>query len=450
MKNVLQRLLSLGTSEDLHTYRSHQIRIFNWFNIFGFIAAVIRLVYIIISPVEYTTLTMLVNILPVLLCLSMGVCMYFKRVYLAAAISFFLFSPVFFVVYAATLDSSIAMFLLLYFIFPFFFLQKTAYIIAAFTLTATSFLLVYIGDDLGLLFYSHDFYTFDITLACINFTTSIIFIFTCLYSIRDMVISYQRNISKKKKELQKLNAVKDKLFSIISHDLRSPIAATAQFLELLKETEMNKAEFDYYLSELGTTVENTRDMMDKLLTWSKSHMNTGVIKADNIPVREVVDASVLFVKRQAEAKSITISNEVNDQYCAIADKDMTNIIIHNLLVNAIKFTHHGGIVKIHSVKTADGKLSVRVSDNGVGIPATTQHRILGSEFYTTIGTAKEKGSGLGLKMCQDLAVKNNAQLSFESTEGKGSTFSLDLPLLKISIPVTSWQETIVNLKYAVA
>jgi signal transduction histidine kinase len=449
MKKFLQRLLSLGISDEMHTYRSCQIRIFNWFNIFGFVAGVIRLAYIIASPVEYTMLTVLVNILPVVLCLSMGVCMYFKRVYLAASISFFVFSPVFFIVYAATLDSSIAMFLLLYFIFPFFFLQKTSYIIGAFTLTAVCFLLVYIGDDLGLLFYSQDFYAFDLTLACINLTTSIIFIFTCLYSIRDMVISYQRNISRKRKELQKLNAVKDKLFSIISHDLRSPIASTAQFLELLKETEMNKEDFHYYLSELGITVENTREMMDKLLTWSRTHMNSGVIKTDNIAVREVVDASILFVKRQAETKNITIINEVNEQYCAIADKDITGIIIHNLIANAVKFSRPGENVTINAVKTTDGRLAIRVSDEGVGIPASMQHRILGTEFYTTIGTAKEKGSGLGLKMCQDLAAKNNAQLSFESIEGKGSTFSLSLPLLRISLPADSYKETI-TMRYAVA
>jgi two-component system, sensor histidine kinase and response regulator len=450
MKKLLQRLLSFGTSGDLRTYKARQIRIFNWFNIYGFLVAIVRLVYMMFSSVEYTALTILVNSLPIFLCLLMGVCMYLKRTILATVISFCLFPSTFFLMYAATLDYSVAMFLLLYFIFPFFFLQKPLHILGSFIFTATSFLLINIGDKFGLLFYKQDFYSFDLTLASINFATSIIFIFICLYSIRGMVFSYQKKLADKKKELKKLNAVKDKLFSIISHDLRSPMASTAQFLDLLKETEMGKEEFDFYLSELKATVDNTREMMDKLLTWSSSQMHDEGVRTESIPVRELVDATILFIRQRADAKNITVLNDVNEHYCAVADRDITGIILHNLLANAVKFTRDGGTVTIHAVKTPEAKLSIRVSDNGVGIPADMQHRVLGNEFYTTIGTAKEKGSGLGLKMCQDLAIKNNAQLCFESVEGKGSIFFLNLPLLRVSIPNSYTEQAVGNLHYAVA
>ncbi|MEO8405807.1 MAG: hypothetical protein ABI480_14470, partial [Chitinophagaceae bacterium] len=199
MKTILHKLARIGLREDLNPYEAKRIQVFNYSNLFGFIASLTRIIYISFFSVNrYTELTILVNMLPLVLCIVMGTCMYYQKYKTATYLSFLCFPPVILMMYVSTLDSSVSFFLILYFVFPFFFLNRPKNIIAAFMITVCCYLMVQFAGTFHLLFYSDSFYKYDAGLNYIDIGLSLTFIFSSLYAIKFMVWAYQQSISKKK------------------------------------------------------------------------------------------------------------------------------------------------------------------------------------------------------------------------------------------------------------
>ncbi len=242
----------------------------------------------------------------------------------------------------------------------------------------------------------------------------------------------QLQISKNK--LKELNAMKDKLFSVIAHDLRSPVSGQKALTELILEqyddlSDFKRKELLASLSESSTALFN---LLHNLLEWSKSQ--SGKITANRKKIDLSTEFAPLFkeLEIQAAQKKIKLKNNIPEYCIAFADPNMTETILRNLISNAIKFTHEKGRIEINDGQTTiNGKNYRRVSvtDNGTGISEERINDIFMPEKNnSTTGTANEKGTGLGLLLCKEFIELQGGKIFVESTPGKGSTFSFTLPL----------------------
>jgi PAS domain S-box-containing protein len=231
-------------------------------------------------------------------------------------------------------------------------------------------------------------------------------------------------------ELKVSNDAKDKLFSIISHDLRSPFNSILGFLNLLSEQydDFSEDERKSFILDLKKSSENTFILLENLLTWSRTQTGGIKVKAVHFDLAEVVDKQFEVLKNIADLKNINITNHVSHDINVYADKDMVKTILINLTNNAIKFTRPGGIINVNAA-IMDNDVKISVEDNGVGIEGSVLEDLFKPDkSHLTLGTSKEKGTGLGLLICKEFTERNNGKIWAESVPGNGSTFFFTLPL----------------------
>lgn len=244
--------------------------------------------------------------------------------------------------------------------------------------------------------------------------------------INALLLRHQEEMEKRSEELERLNQVKDKFFSIISHDLRSPINALSGLLDLLDKGAVKPEELPNHLTELKVRFNHTRTLLNNLLDWTLLQMDKLNLQATKIDLHRIVEENIQLLGA-VQTKQIELINDIKPQTIAFADSNTTNLVIRNLMTNAIKFTNDGGRVLIGAEDKGKNWV-VYVKDNGVGM-AQDVLRILFDKTapYTTRGTANEKGTGLGLILCKEFVEKNGGTIWVNSEEGKGSTFFFTLP-----------------------
>ena len=234
-------------------------------------------------------------------------------------------------------------------------------------------------------------------------------------------------------ELKSLNASKDKLLSQISHDLRSPFNSLLGFSEILttEYDTLTKFEIQEYLQAIYEASKNLFGMITNLLHFSRFQMGRMEYSPVNLKLLRIINKCLSLLKGNAIKKQINISLEVDKDVEVFADEDMLVSIIQNLISNAIKFTENSGTVKV-AVKLTKGNeyADISVSDSGIGISRENLKKIFSEKFYSTPGTDKEFGTGLGLILVKEFIEKHNGNLQVESAPGKGSTFHFTLPLAK--------------------
>jgi PAS domain S-box-containing protein len=236
-------------------------------------------------------------------------------------------------------------------------------------------------------------------------------------------------------ELKELNASKDKFFSIIAHDLRSPFHGLLGLTNILNydQNNLSPEEVKNYLKEVHNSTSNLYSLIENLLDWARIQtgrlpFNPGAVNAYLI-VEEVKEILQNFIK----LKSINIKNELTKKTIVYADEDMIRSLLQNLLSNAIKFTNNGGSVRVYAEKINDDKLLFNVEDNGVGINEEVLTKLFKiDQNITTQGTNKEKGTGLGLLLCKEIVEKHNCEITVKSKQGEGSCFSFTMNLFDIS------------------
>jgi signal transduction histidine kinase len=272
----------------------------------------------------------------------------------------------------------------------------------------------------------------------IRFKNSIVLFFSVLLPLIGflaMVLLYNYNqkkeintqLSEQKEELQTLNTVKDRLFSIISHDLRSPLANLEAILKLMESGDLSHEEVMMLSSQLTHNVQETSYMLDNLLQWSKSQMRGILPKKELVNIPELCREVVSFFNAQADKKAIDIRISKTDSLMTLVDKEMIKLVLRNLVANAIKFTPSGGTIGIE-VKNDKGQIIVSVTDSGIGMADSILEKLFTLEGISTQGTQNEKGTGLGLLLCKDFIELNNGKIWAESTVGKGSIFYFSLPI----------------------
>jgi PAS domain S-box-containing protein len=230
-------------------------------------------------------------------------------------------------------------------------------------------------------------------------------------------------------ELKEVNATKDRFFSIISHDLKSPFNGLIGMTQEFKE---NARDFSYeeiaqFGNEMHEAVVNTYRLLENLLEWSRVQLDQIQFQPQSVNLAgEAEKIKQLFAVTSAQ-KNITIFNEADKNIFVNADINMLSGILRNLIVNAIKFSNRGGMVWINA-ELKDGSVIVSVKDNGVGMNDEIKRKIFRADtMYTTYGTEKERGTGLGLLLCREFIEKHNGRIWVESEPGKGSTFFFSIP-----------------------
>lgn len=263
-----------------------------------------------------------------------------------------------------------------------------------------------------------------------------------LYDKHGHVTGYHgvsRDISKRKHaelmlqerehQLRDLNATKDKLFSIIAHDLRSPFNAILGFSELLRENsqELADGERKEYVEFIHVSASSALNLLDNLLNWARSQSGRTQFTPEAVQLRSVIHDIISMTSSQAKIKNIAIHSRLIDDIEVHADVNMLKTILRNLVSNAIKYTNENGEIAI-AAERKEAYIEVSVSDEGVGMSEETLNLLFTMDTnITTMGTANEKGSGLGLVLCKDFVNNHGGQIWASSELGKGSTFHFTLP-----------------------
>ena len=246
------------------------------------------------------------------------------------------------------------------------------------------------------------------------------------------LVAARRIIEEKNEELRKTIAGRDKMYSVIAHDLRSLMASMKMLLNtIMMSVEKDKIDPDIFdmLEMSNKTSEEVFSLLDNLLKWTKSQLGKLTVIPQKLDISGLADGVVEVMNSVAEVKHIKLIRTDHESFFVYVDIEMIKSILRNLISNAVKFSNPDSEIKV-GIKAEDGKVIVSVTDSGKGIKKEDQHKLLkDSTHFTTYGTNSEEGSGLGLLLCRDFARKNGGELWFESEENLGSVFSFSLPQL---------------------
>lgn len=257
-----------------------------------------------------------------------------------------------------------------------------------------------------------------------------IFIAWRLHIVRRMQFETSYNESRLAKKLHKLNVNKDKLFSIISHDLRSPFNPLLGMTKILSDTSntLTREEVNISAQKIHESASKVFVLIDNLLQWARIQSDKLKPNQSEFDLNELIKSNIDILSNYIESKNIQITNDVKSEFFVFADKDMIRSVLQNLLSNALKFNNEGGYIKIAAAHKYD-MAEITISDDGIGMGKDDLRKLFGnSSFHTTYGTAGEKGTGLGLVICKELVEQNKGTITVESELGKGSTFKFTLPL----------------------
>jgi len=231
-------------------------------------------------------------------------------------------------------------------------------------------------------------------------------------------------------QLKELNATKDKLFSIIAHDLKGPFNGILGYSELILENlrSYDKKKIEKFASQINSITNHTLDLLENLLDWTKTQTGQINFNPENLHLGVIIQDVFDVLDSSAKIKNISLNNSQVEGIIAFADQNMLKTILRNLISNSIKFTKSSGRIDVSAIADLN-QLEITIKDNGVGMSKETQSKLFQLEAnFTTNGTANEKGTGLGLILCKEFIEKHSGRIWVESEVGKGSTFHFTLPM----------------------
>ena len=445
----LNQVKHFGFNPEMDEYEQRKLRIFNLLNLLQFIAGILIPVSGFLNTNHIPSGLWIKLALPALVSLFVLYLTYRKK-YEFAYMGYFIFYPfATCLVYMYGMNPGTTLFFILYGVLSVFFLKDTGYMIFSLFFSMISyFLLAVVIKD-----YSFELHSMNYGLYFINQIIAITFIFYGLFLIKKENTGYQlhilenNSILKEKNiqiqqqsdkirrhtirlqqqagELKELNSVKNKMFSVISHDLKAPIYGLRNLFRNVKDKQMTITELKELVPEMQNDLNYVVGLMDNLLQWAKTQMHTNSVCPQKIDLKKMTFEVMQLLHLQAKSKQIKIIDDTPATLYCQADKDMISLVLRNLVSNAIKFTPDKGKIVI-GVFEHSSFIEVYVKDSGVGINNDDMLKINNKDFYTSKGTASESGTGLGLMLCKEFLEKNGSQLHIESRPGLGSTFSFSL------------------------
>lgn len=239
--------------------------------------------------------------------------------------------------------------------------------------------------------------------------------------------SYNQELKDLNERLESSNALRDKMLSIISHELRSPIANLQSVLELMNSGMLEPDEERELRQSLAQELNGTTLLLENLLRWAKNQLKGLRFAPQTVSLNKLVNESLQLVERQAQRKSIQIQNTIPEELSVFVDVEMMGIVIKNLLTNAVKFTDKGGKVILSTEQASPQRLRVKITDTGRGMSEAEKERLFTLQIKSRLGTDAEPGTGLGLLLCREFVERNNGKIWVDTQEGKGSTFTFEIP-----------------------
>jgi two-component system sensor histidine kinase/response regulator len=222
------------------------------------------------------------------------------------------------------------------------------------------------------------------------------------------------------------NQQKDKLFTIVAHDLRGPLLSLKGVLNFLKEKKFSEQEIASMMNELRSNVDHSSELVSNLLIWASSRMNGMVTEPVLLELHEVVEEVLALFANQAREKNVLLRMEMAPSLVGYADKDMLQVVVRNLVSNAIKFSNREGVVTVNGCRKA-GEIVIAITDDGIGMDKEALEKIRRKESFSNFGTAKERGTGLGILLCHEFAEANKGRFFVESELGRGSRCYFTIP-----------------------
>ncbi|HEV9037355.1 MAG TPA: tetratricopeptide repeat-containing sensor histidine kinase [Puia sp.] len=247
-----------------------------------------------------------------------------------------------------------------------------------------------------------------------------------LHEKNDKIEEQKEILEQQAVQLLLSNQQKDKLFSIIAHDLRGPLNSLKGLMDFRKEKKLTDVEINQMMRELRSHVDSSSEMVGNLLYWASSQLNGMKVIPVLLPMDELVEEVLHLYGPQAIGKKVLLSNRVPPSVVGYGDKDMIRAVIRNLVSNAIKFCHSGGVVLVDGCKRG-GEIEICITDTGTGMSEDALDRIRRKESFSNYGTASEKGTGLGILLCHEFAEANKGRFYAESEWGKGSRCYFTIP-----------------------
>jgi signal transduction histidine kinase len=266
---------------------------------------------------------------------------------------------------------------------------------------------------------------FLLTLAVVIFNR-----FTVKHKLSNLLTEKNTKLLESETNLKEAIDTKDKFFSIIAHDLKSPLSSLTLVSEMLNENleDFTPEKMNYYINSISQTSSGLFDLVENLLSWARSQSGKITINIQKINIYEITSKLVGLLNVNADKKNILIENLIEKDTFVSADINLLTLILRNLLVNAIKFTNEGGKVTLSLIENKENVV-ISVKDTGIGMNKEDQEKLFRIDIDTkNIGNSAEKGTGLGLILCKEFIEKQNGKIWLESELGKGTTFSISLQL----------------------
>jgi two-component system, sensor histidine kinase and response regulator len=440
----------VGVTPSMEEYEKRKMSIFNQLNFLGIVTGVIVPIIGFFFNDHLPPLAWFVAGSPLAISLIV-LWLNSERYYEHARLVYFSLYPVATcLVYFGKVDVGIELFFILYGVLSVFFLQETINIIFSFSLSAACYLIATVVP--------HDYYfrlvSTNYAFYVFNHLTALGFIFYALYLVKQENTGYQFSLISKGRELHRrnldiekqkqeidqkaflleqqtrklteLNNVKNKLFSVIAHDLKTPMYALRNLFNNMQQSNIPAREIKELLPGIATEMNYTTSLMENLLQWAKSQMVNAPVHPEVLDVQSMIADVLALLQLQATNKKIYLETRVEQPLYGYADREMINLVLRNLLSNAIKFTPEKGTVSVGALEK-NSCLEIFVQDTGIGMSDENMQQLFSDAFFTTRGTNDESGTGLGLKLCKEFLEKNGGQISVQSKPGKGSKFTFTLP-----------------------
>lgn len=447
---IFFQMKSIGVAGRMEDYEKRKLSIFNQLNFLQLFAGLFIPLMGLIHKDNLPFSAWLLACFPCSISMVVLLLNYWKK-YEAARLCYFILYPFFTgFVYLKGMNAGVELHFILYGILAVFFLQDMGYMLFTIALSMVNyFLLSVVLKD-----FSYEVKQENKFLYYLNHLLALGFIFYGLFLIKKENNSYQFRLLRKQKalhrknieirkqseviaekaklleeqkaELAELNSLKTRLFSVIAHDLRSPMYAMRNLFRNIHQQNLPAREVKTMVPDVLMDLNYTIGLMENLLQWSKTQMQSAAARPAEVDISKMIIEVLQLMRLQAEAKQIYIGNKNDGAVLAFADKDMIQLVLRNLISNAIKFTPQQGSVEV-GVNEAPSFVEVYVQDSGIGISKEAMQKISETNFYTTKGTSSESGTGLGLMLCKEFVNKNGGQMHIESIPGKGSIFSFTLP-----------------------
>jgi two-component system sensor histidine kinase/response regulator len=434
--HFLDKIERIGATSTMEDYEKRKLGIFNKLNFFQLFTGIVIPVAGLIRNHQFPPMAWVVACMPAFVSVLVLVLNARRQYYLGQIAYFVLYPFATSIVYFWGFNLGVELSFILYGILSVFFIQDISQMLFALGLSMVSyFVLAVVCKN-----YTYQLATANLLFYLFNQLLALAFIFYGLFLIKKENTGYQYSILKQKEEiaanerllmqqteeLMQLNSFKGRLFSIIAHDLKSPIYALRNLFRNMLQYDLPAEEIKGMVPEVVNELTYTTSLMENLLQWARSQMRADSIKPQMIDLSGMIVEVTRLLRLQAEAKKIRVTISGDRSVIGFADKDMANLILRNLISNAIKYTPEQRSIEI-GARNTDAGVEMFVRDTGMGIAPEALLMIQSNTFYTTKGTAGESGTGLGLMLCREFAIRNGGELLIESRLEEGSLFTVKLP-----------------------